>query len=273
VRPLRAPPIVLAALAVVLGLGAVVAYYQNAVRRQRQAIAEIEALGGDAEQRGVDPPKWLTSGVKIINTVLPARWYVSVFDWEPWSNAVTTVNLCPRYDHYLTGTGTLRHLDALWSVVNIDGCNSDLDDSTLRAVRDMVHLQTLDIGGTKVTDAGIRSLDRHNELWHLYLGNTQITDESLKIISRLPALTLIGLGRTRITDAGLPYLADMERSEADEFYLFLQDTAITDAGLMQLQHYRARDFGVSVTGTRVTQAGINALRKVRPDITVNKFEK
>ena len=63
-------------------------------------------------------------------------------------------------------------------------------------------MQTLLIGGTKVTDAGLVNLKSLKELKKLSLFQTQVTDAAiahLKVLSKLESLLISG---TKITDAG-----------------------------------------------------------------------
>ena len=70
-------------------------------------------------------------------------------------------------------------------------------------------LQSLDLSGTGVTDAGLRQLAGLNSLQSLYLGSTQVTDAGLKDLVGLRSLRSLSLGNTKVTDAGV---AELNRS-------------------------------------------------------------
>ena len=58
----------------------------------------------------------------------------------------------------------------------------------------------VNLGGTKVTDAGLKDLKELKGLLHLDLGGTQITDAGLKELKELKGLQTFDLSYTQITD-------------------------------------------------------------------------
>ena len=63
-------------------------------------------------------------------------------------------------------------------------------------------MQTLLIGGTRVTDAGIVHLTRFKELKKLSLFQTQLSDAGIPELKRLTKLETLLIGGSRISDAG-----------------------------------------------------------------------
>ena len=70
-----------------------------------------------------------------------------------------------------------------------------------------LQLKTLDLGGTKITDAGLKSLcDRYGVGGHLReldLSNTAIGDGALPYLKQLVRLKTLRIGGTKITERGI----------------------------------------------------------------------
>ena len=122
-------------------------------------------------------------------------------------------------------------------IVDIDLQDRDLDDSGLVRFTGLTELQELNLRGTLITDAG---------LVHL---------------RGLRSLESLNLSETRITDAGLQQLATLEKLSE----LTLENTPISDIGLARLAPLRKLRL-VIASGTLVTVAGADALRKEIPDL-------
>jgi hypothetical protein len=72
--------------------------------------------------------------------------------------------------------------------------NADVTDETLKYVEDMPNLHELDIGNTKVTDAGLASLAKLSKLRSLRLEKTAVTARGFEEhLAKLPELTEIDL--------------------------------------------------------------------------------
>src|SRR5881409_2312039 len=69
----------------------------------------------------------------------------------------------------------------------------------------------VNLGGTKVTDAGLKELKHLKQLTSLYLNNTQVTDAGLKELKDLKQLTYLDVAFTQVTDAGLKELKDLKQ--------------------------------------------------------------
>ncbi len=130
-------------------------------------------------------------------------------------------------------------------------------DTQLASIRDLAELKLLDLGGTRVTDAGIVHLAGLRHLKYLNLGDTQVTDAGLAQLGRHPQLSLLNLQRTRVTDAGLAHLKPLSALEI----LDLGNSAVSDAGLVHLAGLkRLRKLGLE--HTQVTDAGLVHLRSL-----------
>ena len=88
-------------------------------------------------------------------------------------------------------------------------------------------LQTLDLRGTKITDAGLVHLKGLTKLQTLYLSQTQITDAGLVHLKGLTHLKELSLEGTRVTGSGLVHLKGLTKLQT----LYLGGTQITDLEL------------------------------------------
>jgi hypothetical protein len=75
----------------------------------------------------------------------------------------------------------------------------------------------LDLGVTKVTDAGVAHLEGLKQLRHLDLA-CQITDAALKHLRPLSELQTLNLSDTRVTDAGLEHLESLTKLRRVRLY-------------------------------------------------------
>ena len=107
----------------------------------------------------------------------------------------------------------------------------DMTDDRLRMAAELPDLRLLQLGSTKITDAGMRSLRGLTFLEDLDLSNTRITDQGLADLEALTHLQSLQLQHTAISDAGLAHLCGLRELEE----LFLQDTKVTLAGINKLK--------------------------------------
>lgn len=125
----------------------------------------------------------------------------------------------------------MGHVNAIPNVRELVLKGSKVDDATLALLKDSKALYQLDLTGSKVTDAGLKEFASKSfpALYMLILDSTQVTGEGLASLpSRLGGLSLAKLP---IQDGDLKHLQSLKRLEA-----------------------------VTLTGTKVTPAGVAALR-------------
>ena len=89
----------------------------------------------------------------------------------------------------------------------------------------------VNLGFTKMTDAGLRELAALKRLKVLYLHRTKVTDAGLKDLAGFGHLEKLYLGATRVTDAGLKELRGLKRLAI----LDLRFTRVTRGGAAELQ--------------------------------------
>lgn len=121
------------------------------------------------------------------------------------------------------------------------------------------------VGGSIRNLAGV-DLSRWQHLERLDLHNSELNDQGLSRISELKSLRHLDLSSTKITDAGLACLSGLPNLET----LDLDGCSISDlglkalAGIRSLQRLRLSAFYLD----RITSAGIEELRELRPELVV-----
>jgi mono/diheme cytochrome c family protein/uncharacterized membrane protein len=109
-----------------------------------------------------------------------------------------------------TGVMTTRVSAGLpWIACNAAFARSFGDDQLRQLAPLAANIQSLDLAGTKVTDAGLAVVGTMRHLAHLRLERTAITDAGLKSLAGLPELEYLNLYGTKVTDASLPTLKTM----------------------------------------------------------------
>ena len=89
----------------------------------------------------------------------------------------------------------------------------------------------LDLGQTRITNAGLKTIGAFAHLTKLDLHRTAITDEGLAALKSMSELRSLNLFGTAVTDAGLPMLEGLGRLED----VYLRETKVTDAGIAKLE--------------------------------------
>src|SRR5579872_6105606 len=130
-----------------------------------------------------------------------------------------------------------------------------IGDDWMLAVDDEIN--SIDLSGTAITDAGLVHISRLPKLQELHLDGTHIGDSGLAHLNDLTSLEILSLSGTRISDSGLANLKCLARLVR----LILSNTRVTDAGLAHLKGLSSlREFDLD--GTQVTDAGLAQLREL-----------
>ncbi|CAL8293772.1 unnamed protein product [Lota lota] len=133
--------------------------------------------------------------------------------------------------------------------------------SDVSALTALLHLQTLYLDGTSVTEHSLEPLARHPSLAALSVAGipVQDPDHALHLISGLRLSQLTLPGRHSVTDRGLSFLARLTLlTELD-----LTDyTKVTDQGVSQLASMTSLK-KLSLSNTGLTDAGLAPLRSLR----------
>ncbi|QIF04026.1 c-type cytochrome domain-containing protein [Roseimicrobium sp. ORNL1] len=93
------------------------------------------------------------------------------------------------------------------------------------------HIAWLDLGRSKVTDAGLATVGKMPALQRLHLENTAVTDAGLAQLAGLQNLEYLNLYGTKVTDAGIAKLAANKALKK----LFVWQTAVTKDAAKKLE--------------------------------------
>ena len=85
----------------------------------------------------------------------------------------------------------------------------------------------------------------------------------------LPNLSFIGISYSPTTDAGLAALLPHKGLRSLDIQNNTRKVEITDAGLLRLAEMKKLT-SVKINSNNITDAGIAALKKLRPDMTVTQ---
>lgn len=216
---------------------------------------------------------------------------------EQLKSAANITDLNLYYAELITdqGLGVVKSWKRLHRL-NVRGTKAS--DTTLQFLSGMGSLEALDIGFAQVTDIGLNHLTSLSNLKELAIGGNKLTDNGLQALRQMPGLVSLDLSGAQRTDSGLWSISLTEAgldaiSTLKELqHLRLDGTGISSRGLEKLKTLvklerldlqacnRITDDAlpvldslrslrlVDVTGTRMTDAGIAALRQARPDLRV-----
>ena len=212
-------------------------------------------------------------------------------------NAPAIADLNLRYAELITDEGisalkTWKHLKRL----DIEG--TKVTDSALQHLSVLSTLEALNIGYVLVTDAGLEALTSLTHLKELTLGGNKLTDRGLQPLRELPGLTFLDLGGAQRTDSGLwsvsvtqPGLEAIATLK-ELRHLRLEGTLISARGLETIKGLARLDIldlhdcarigddaipiltamqtlhSVDLTGTKVSPAGLEKLRRAKPECRV-----
>jgi len=206
-------------------------------RRQMQAIAVVEQLGGSVYVR-YDAPEWLQrlepdvafGGIEGIGPnwfrgLLPAKKIVDHF------LVVETV-------HADDGPGA--HIVSDYSGQHRDVYPIKVTDDDLACIARFTRLENLYLRHMPISDAGLKHLRDLRHIRQLYLSFTDITDDSAEILAGFEKLERLRLVGTRISDVGIAKLSTLRHLEE----LDVRKTQVTGKGL---DPYRGRP-GLSLMG-------------------------
>jgi serine/threonine protein kinase/Leucine-rich repeat (LRR) protein len=147
----------------------------------------------------------------------------------------------------------MPELKVITSLQTLDFNQTNIGDAGLMKLCEMKNLRSLGLIGTRVTDAGLAHLAGLKDLQGLGVADTRVTDAGMIHIAGLSRLEYLNLAHTRLTDAGMANLDGLTAL----YFLHLSGTGITDAGVVHLSGMKHL-VHVYLDGTRVTDAGLAA---------------
>ncbi len=112
--------------------------------------------------------------------------------------------------------------------VNLRAC--EVDDAALRSLSGLIHLETLRLDLTNITDDGIAALRPMQQLKELHLRHTNLSDRAAATLAALPKLETVYLTGTKMTDAAIDDLAKHDAMTT----LHIRWTGISNEGATRL---------------------------------------
>jgi internalin A len=151
------------------------------------------------------------------------------YDWE-FSNGDYSQEGNPAAPDWLINLIGADYF-GLVTAVSLYSLSTETFDTVIVQVGNLTRLQTLNLEGSSISDAGLARLHGLTELSKLDLIRTRVTDAGLLHLKTMTSLTYLDLRNTEITDAGLAHLKGLSKLSE----LFVNSIAITDAGLANLR--------------------------------------
>ena len=187
-------------------------------RRQREAVEEIERLGGTVfypYDGLLVPPKrtWLR---KLLGN-----------DFFDKVDSVTYVNFGPE----VITDSSLEPLEGLPYLSWLCLTGTQVTDDGLKLLKGNKHLDTLILQGTQITDDGMKHLKDLRTIKYLDLTNCPITGIGLNHLAANAKLLYLDLDNTQVDDSAVEYLARLTSLQL----LTIEGTQVTPEGVKKLQ--------------------------------------
>jgi internalin A len=175
--------------------------------------------------------------------------------------------------------GTLALVSRITGLEALDIAHTQVTDNGLDHLITLLHLKELAIGGGRRSPTALAVLRMLPTLTHLDLSGARpvppdmpgrqnagpgIPEESLRAMAELKELRVLKLGHSNITAPGLKILSALENVEK----LGLEGCPrVDDKAAAELVNWKSLKYG-DLQDTQVTVAGLEALRKARPDMII-----
>jgi hypothetical protein len=233
---------------IVLVVGGVLGWWLHKARIQREAVAEIQRRGSVSYDW-----EWRDNQQVPFEFVKPwPKWLLKAVGPEFLGN-VTRVDLGRNGssdDALMSHVGKLHQLEYLHAI------RLSVSDEGLFHLRNLTHLRTLSLEGTRVQGPGLVHLKRLTRLEHLGLPRFPFTDDDLSHLAGLTRLNYIAITGDRVTNAGLAHFRAMGELQ----FLNVTHTRITSLeAIRNLTHIRFLD----LTGTPIDDKGLEAVANFR----------
>lgn len=190
-----------------------------------------------------------------------ARWVLDEVD----SGWVELHSLNQKYER-ITDSGQLPKTNFLVQNIEISHCKSPPGDLAANVKASTLH--TLLMYHTLLDDQSLKTIvENCKTVRFLYIGSTNITDEGVNCLSQLNTLQNLSINGTEITDRAVQLLAQQKHESLT--VLHLNNTAITDESVRELERSFAALRQVNIQGTRVSPEAVLKLKKARPELDVD----
>jgi internalin A len=134
--------------------------------------------------------------------------------------------------------GVFANVRASPSLVEVCATDFAIGDCACELLSQSQSLRSLNLGATKLTDAGVEKLARITTLDELWIGNTSITAQAICSLARLPLLAELSIHNCQIGDEALDYFARLPALHT----LWVDDTRFTKSGLRKLRAQRKWEY-------------------------------
>ncbi len=148
-------------------------------------------------------------------------------------------------------------------LTTIDLHGTRVTDADLVMLEGLTQLKTLNLYDTPITDAALAHMSGLVRLEVLHLSSTAINGSGLQYLARLPALREVNLHKTQVSDDSMQYLAGL----ANLWKLTLSDTPISDRALQFLKSAKKLHY-LLVSRTHVSDGGLQDLKRALPELHI-----
>ncbi|MCE9555260.1 MAG: hypothetical protein K8T91_18065 [Planctomycetes bacterium] len=156
----------------------------------------------------------------------------------------------------LINDASLRQLPVLPELQSLDLSHSDVTSAGLDLLSRQPRLTALHLMHQEISAAGIESIAKLPELKCLLLQGARIDAKALAPLAKAPKLTTLNLsGCSAIDDEALKHIGKIHTLTT----LYLNNTAITDAGLLELRGLDNLS-SLSILAPRVTSRAVGRLK-------------
>jgi hypothetical protein len=194
----------------------------------------------------------------ICSTKVTGSGFSAIADWPK----IESINLhsCPVSDEGLAALGRFRNLQRLEIV------HSRVTDAGLKHLGRLTNLRQLHVASHGTTRHGLNFVENLTRLYQLDLYEELASNEGLVHVGKLTNLKMLGLFVGPVDDAGLAPLRQLTHLEE----LTIGGLGkVTDAAIDHLVGLRSLK-QLKVTGTRMSDAGMERLRAALPTTQITK---
>jgi hypothetical protein len=256
------------------------AWRRERARRQAEAVATIERLGGRVEYAGQASP--LNPGVIRAEPPLPEwqrRWlgkdfFYDVVEISQSAGSPYVVHSVPLFPPFAVAPitpeppepeATAANVEAFWQALAKFKRLQALyvygswarHGQPAKVLAGFQELRELHIHDAGLTDADLAGLDRLHLLERVRLEDNALGNETARRLGSCHHLRTLDLSNSQLTDRGLTYLATCEKLE----YVMLERASISDAGLAQFQDL-ASLVVLDLDNTAITDEGLRHLSRL-----------
>jgi hypothetical protein len=192
-------------------------------------------------RRRAQAPLWRRRLFRLLIVMAPiailatALWGWLYLEWSQEQKCFAALKISSFHRTELGGAKLHARLGSMgWITERISGVHLGpwINDSDLPKLRQLKHLDFLNLSESKITDTGLVYVKEHEQLTTLWIDNTDVTDAGLKHLSGLTKLTNLWINGTKVSD--LRHLSRLR----DLKYLLMNDTPVNDAGLVPVRNFK-----------------------------------